>query len=65
MSSGSCSHLKSFPEDESKEGGDTLTDCLQDGQRSNCISPASSQGGVYSVGIKEKKMYSSQPSTYF
>lgn len=40
--------MKSFPEDE-KEGGDNVVDCLQEGQRSNCISPASSQGGVYSV----------------
>ncbi|XP_065201314.1 small G protein signaling modulator 2-like isoform X2 [Planococcus citri] len=45
----SCSQMKSFPEDD-KEGNDK---CLQEGQRSNCISPASSQGGVYSVEILE------------
>lgn len=43
------------PHDEEKEGLDTLTvtedtaDGNSPGSRSTCISPASSQGGVYSV----------------
>ncbi|KAK7598263.1 hypothetical protein V9T40_006498 [Parthenolecanium corni] len=49
----SCSRLKSFLEDE-KDSADGLGDCLQEGQRSNCISPASSQGGVYSGEILEQ-----------
>lgn len=40
--------MKSFPEDE-KENGDAPADSLQEDQRSACVSPASSQGGVYSV----------------